>query len=86
VRNLPAFFYQKFKIWFSAPDKSGKAQPIICSVSSFSLLAQRKRASCGLRHTTTEKAPVSFGPSDFLALLKAAGILKARFARTVQNP
>ena len=30
-----------------------------------------------------EKAPVSFGPSDSVVLLKAAGILKTRFAQTV---
>jgi len=29
------------------------------------------------------KAPVSFGPTDYFALLKAAGILKTRYAQTV---
>jgi len=48
---------------------------VLCS---FSLLAQRKEPK--------ESAPVSHGPSDCLALLEAAGILKTRFAQTVQNP
>ncbi|MDW7774029.1 MAG: hypothetical protein SCH71_14175 [Desulfobulbaceae bacterium] len=30
--------------------------------------------------------PVPLGPSDCVALLEAAGILKTRFAQTVQNP
>jgi hypothetical protein len=42
------------------------------------LWCQRKR--------TKRKAPVSFGPSDCLALLKAAGIFQTRFAQTVKNP
>ncbi len=29
---------------------------------------------------------MSLGPSDFLALLEAAGSLKTRFAQTVQTP
>jgi len=31
-----------------------------------------------------EKAPVAFGPSDFFALLKAAGNFQTRFAQTVK--
>ena len=41
------------------------------------LWCQRKRASCDLPHHY-RKAPVSFGSSDSIALLKAAGILKTR--------
>jgi len=33
-----------------------------------------------------EKAPVPLGPSDYPVLLEAVGILKTRFAQTVQNP
>ncbi|MBU1138589.1 MAG: hypothetical protein KKA76_06405, partial [Proteobacteria bacterium] len=33
-----------------------------------------------------ERASVSLGPSDFLALLEVAGSLKTRFAQTVQTP
>ena len=39
---------------------------------------QRKRASCDLRHTTTERAPVVFGPSDCLVLLDHAGNFQTR--------
>jgi len=62
----------------------GSTDPEITHIyCSFSLLAQRKRASCGLCHTTTESAPVPLCPSDCPVLLEAAGILKTRFAQTV---
>ena len=35
---------------------------------------------------TKKRTPVAFGPSDCLALLKAAGIFQTRFAQTVKNP
>ena len=37
-------------------------------------------------HTTTERAPVPHGPSDFPVLLEFVGILQTRSAQTVQNP
>ena len=35
---------------------------------------------------TKKKTPVAFGPSDFFALLKAAGNFQTRFAQTVKIP
>ena len=54
------------------------AQPAIDFFCSFSLFAERKEPK--------ERAPVSLGPSGTLRVLKSAGSLKTRCARTVQTP